>query len=128
MTYRHATPPEVPTMRANRLPFFIFACLVAGVGFADFFPPSIPLWSQSASLSRPSSAAPAAPVRAVTDDYYGTRVTDPYRYMENLNDPEVQSWLKAQDNHARAAFEGIPGRVGLLSRIEQLDKSAPTRV
>src|SRR5438876_5127915 len=31
-----------------------------------------------------SLAPPVAPVRAVTDDYYGTTVVDPYRYMEDL--------------------------------------------
>jgi len=27
---------------------------------------------------------PVAPVRAVTKEYFGTKVVDPYRYMENL--------------------------------------------
>lgn len=45
---------------------------------------------------------PVAPVRPVTDDYYGTKVVDPYRYMENVNDPEVQAWMKAQNDYTRA--------------------------
>ena len=46
---------------------------------------------------------PSAPVRPVTDIYYGTKVTDPYRYMENLADPEVQSWMKTQNDYTRAS-------------------------
>ena len=53
-----------------------------------------------------SASPPAAPVRPVTHDYYGTKVMDPYRYMENLQDPEVQAWMKAQKLAIRPA--GIP--------------------
>lgn len=72
-----------------------------------------------------SSTPPAAPVRPVTDDYHGTKIVDPYRYMENLKDPEVQAWVKAQDNYTRAALERIPGRQQLLARIQQLDQTVP---
>jgi prolyl oligopeptidase len=68
---------------------------------------------------------PAAPVKPVVDDYHGTKVSDPYRYMENLDDPAVQSWFKAQNDYARAVLAGIPGRGRLLQRIEALDESVP---
>ena len=71
------------------------------------------------------SSPPAAPVRPVTDDYYGTKVVDPYRYMENLQDPGVQTWFKAQDDYTRAVLASIPGRQQLLERIKQLHESAP---
>jgi len=80
--------------------------------------------SQTVSSSATSAAA-AAPVRPVTENYFGTTVADPYRYMENLNDSNVQSWIKAQNDYARAALDGIPGRAQLLSRIRQLDQSVP---
>jgi prolyl oligopeptidase len=38
---------------------------------------------------------PAAPVRPVTNEYFGVEVTDPYRYMENLKDPATRNcWPK----------------------------------
>lgn len=70
-------------------------------------------------------AAPVAPVRPVTDDYYGTKVVDPYRYMENLKDPQVQAWMRAQNDCTRAMLAGIPERQQLLARIERLDRSVP---
>jgi prolyl oligopeptidase len=63
-------------------------------------------------------------VRPVTDVYYGIKVIDPYRYMENLDDPEVQSWFKAQNDYTRAVLASLPGRQQLLSRIVELDESA----
>jgi len=77
--------------------------------------------ADEAAPSRP----PAAPVRPVTDDYYGVKVADPYRYMENLKDPEVQAWMKAQNDYARAVLAGISGRQQLLARIRELDQSVP---
>lgn len=65
----------------------------------------------------------AAPVRNVTDDYYGTKIADPYRWMENNQDPEFQAWLKAQADYSHAVLRSIPGREKLLERIQQLDNA-----
>ncbi|HET7794699.1 MAG TPA: prolyl oligopeptidase family serine peptidase [Rhizobacter sp.] len=63
---------------------------------------------------------PVAPVRPITDTYFGTEVVDPYRYLENLKDPEVQAWMKAQAAYARGVLDRIPGRDALLDRIHAL--------
>jgi prolyl oligopeptidase len=68
---------------------------------------------------------PVAPLAGATDDYYGTKVADPYRYMENLKDPQVESWFKAQNNYTRTVLDTIPGRARLLARIRELDQSIP---
>jgi prolyl oligopeptidase len=68
---------------------------------------------------------PATPVRTVVDDYYGTKVSDPYRYMENLKNPEVATWFKAQNDYTRSTLDRIPGRQKLLARIHGLDQSVP---
>jgi prolyl oligopeptidase len=83
--------------------------------------------SQSGAVSSASSP-PVAPVRPVTDDYFGTKVVDPYRYMENLDDPKVQAWFKGQDDFTRMVLAKIPERSRLLDRIKQLDQSAPYQV
>jgi prolyl oligopeptidase len=86
--------------------------------------------SASAQSVSPVSASepPKAPVRPVVEEYFGTKVTDPYRYMENLQDPEVQAWFKVQDDYTRFVLAKIPGRQHLLERIKQLDQSAPAKV
>src|SRR5690349_14722268 len=80
--------------------------------------------AKGAALQSP----PAAPVRMVTDEYFGTKVEDPYRYMENLKDPEVSEWFKKENDYARAALASIPGRDALLDKIKKLDESALARL
>ena len=74
-----------------------------------------------ANLSPTPSCAqgsqPVAPVRPVTETYFGTPVVDNYRYMEKLDDPEVQNWMKAQATYTRHVLDGLPGRAALLDRI-----------
>ena len=38
---------------------------------------------------------PKAPSQPVTETYFGKQITDPYRNLENLQDPAVQRWMKA---------------------------------
>ena len=71
---------------------------------------------------------PVAPVRAASDVYFGTTVTDSYRWMEDLAAPDVQQWAKAQADHARTVLDAIPGRAALLARIKELDASVKERV
>lgn len=61
-----------------------------------------------------------APERPVTETFFGHAVTDPYRYMENVQDPDVSAFLKSQSTHARAILDQIPGRDALVKRIAQL--------
>ncbi len=61
----------------------------------------------AAALAQP----PVAPVRPVTDVFYGISVVDDYRYMENLQDPAVQAWIKGQADYADSVLKAIPGRL-----------------
>ena len=72
--------------------------------------------------------APVAPVREVTDTYFGTTVRDPYRYFENTKDPEVLAWIKAQGLYARKVLDAIPGRAELLKDVTRYGDSTPARI
>jgi prolyl oligopeptidase len=107
-------------MKLKRLCLCTFACVVVLLTAH-----SARLRSQSANSSSSPASPAEAPVKPVTDDYYGTKVVDPYRYMEDLKDPDVQAWMKAQNDYTRAALARIPGRQQLLARIRELDQSVP---
>lgn len=65
-------------------------------------------------------AAPAAAAIPVEDAYFGTKVTDPYRWMEDPKNADLQAYLKAQSERTRAILDSIPGRRDMESRVQAL--------
>src|SRR6201993_4139828 len=72
-------------------------------------------------VSSTAPKPPATPTHEVTDEYFGTRIVDSYRWLEDLKSPEVSAWMKAQNDYTRAVLDRIPGREKLRARIAQLD-------
>jgi prolyl oligopeptidase len=56
----------------------------------------------------------------VKDVLHGTEVPDPYRWLEDEKSPEVQQWMKAQDDYARARLGKLPGREAIAARLKEL--------
>ena len=71
---------------------------------------------------------PVAPVKNVTDTYFGTPVNDPYRYMEDMKNPEVADWMKAQADYTRDALAKIPQRDAVLKEVTAFGDAAAARV
>jgi prolyl oligopeptidase len=65
------------------------------------------------------------------DDYHGTKVADPYRWLEDETSPETAAWIEAQNAVTFPYLERIPYRQKLLDRVMQLNDyerfSAPSR-
>jgi prolyl oligopeptidase len=70
-----------------------------------------------------AQAQPLAPVRPVTDMYFGVSVVDPYRWMESPGNAELDAWMRAQNAHTRSLLDRLPGRKGLLDRINALSEA-----
>src|SRR5437764_1479446 len=66
------------------------------------------------------NAQPVAPVREVTDDYFGQKIIDPYRWMEDSKNADTVAWMKAQAAYTRAYLDRLPMRQELLGRISKL--------
>ena len=62
-----------------------------------------------------------APAKPVVETVCGEQVTDPFRYMENFHDPAVMSWVRSQSDYARSVLDAIPGRQGLLDKMQEFD-------
>ncbi len=56
----------------------------------------------------------------ITDTYFGVKVADPYRWLENAKSPETQAWVDAQNNLARSYLDALPGREGLAAHLREL--------
>ena len=63
---------------------------------------------------------PATKQQPVTDDYFGHKIVDPYRWLEDGSSPETQQWVAAQLAYTRSILDKLPGRDKLHDRIEQL--------
>ena len=67
---------------------------------------------------------PDAPRLDVVDDLTGpdgpVRVPDPYRWLEDADDPRTQQWSQAQDLLCREHLDGLPGREHLDGRLREL--------
>ena len=63
---------------------------------------------------------PAARKADTRDSYFGTTVADPYRWMEDLNSPELKPWIDAQNAVTAKYLDALPVRDALKSRITEL--------
>ncbi len=48
--------------------------------------------------------APPAPTGPVVDIIHGRPIADPYRWLEQLDDPAVESWARAQSDYAKTVL------------------------
>ena len=68
---------------------------------------------------------PTTPKRPVTDDYFGRKITDNYRWMEDMNSIETKTWLKAQATYTDSMLNQLNGRDGLVNTFVAYDALKP---
>ena len=55
------------------------------------------------------------------DDFHGTTVKDPYRWLEqDVRQPEVDAWIKAQNEVTSKYLGSLPGREKIEARLKEL--------
>src|SRR2546423_2463366 len=54
------------------------------------------------------------------DVYFGTKVADPYRWLEDDRAPEVAAWVQAQNKVTFAYLSNIPYRAAVKDRLTKL--------
>lgn len=87
-----------------------FACTaIAALAAAEYAGVAVP---------PPLSAQP------VTETHWGVKVVDPYRFLENVADPKVVQWTRAQAKATDAILARIAGRAALLGRLREIDAAA----
>jgi prolyl oligopeptidase len=63
---------------------------------------------------------PAARRSDVADEYSGTKVADPYRWLEDPDAPETRTWIEAENKLTRGWIDAVPERAAIEKRITQL--------
>jgi len=68
---------------------------------------------------------------ATIEDYHGTQVADPYRWLEDAASAETQAWSEAQNAVTRAYLDALPMREKIKARLTELydypKQSAPSK-
>jgi prolyl oligopeptidase len=76
-------------------------------------------------------AYPVARTVEQTDDYFGTKVSDPYRWMEDVDSAELKTWVDAENELTQSYLAQVPGRDAMLARLMELTNferyTAPAR-
>jgi prolyl oligopeptidase len=83
-----------------------------------------------AFLSAASAVAadyPLAPRGDATDTYHGVTVTDPYRVLEENDNPAVVAWQQEESALARRFLDGLSQRPRLRERFAELNQTAAVR-
>ncbi|HEV2489189.1 MAG TPA: prolyl oligopeptidase family serine peptidase [Candidatus Acidoferrales bacterium] len=65
---------------------------------------------------------PETRVDNVVDNYFGTKIADPYRWLEDQNSPETRAWITAENRCTDAAIGSLPGRDKIAARLSELMK------
>ena len=74
---------------------------------------------------------PQTPREDVVDNYFGTEVADPYRWLEDDNSEATAAWVAAQNKVTFDYLHALPAREKIKARLEQLwdypTQSAPSK-
>ena len=63
---------------------------------------------------------PPAKTVDVVDDYHGTKVPDPYRWLEDPDSPETRAWIEAENKLTEEFLSRIPVRDKIRERLTEL--------
>ena len=81
-----------------------------------------PIDTDAAATSSSSTALTYPSARKVeqVDDYFDTTVNDPYRWMEDVDSPEVKAWVDAENELTQNWLAGVPARKTMQARLREL--------
>jgi prolyl oligopeptidase len=91
-----------PTPRLQAI-LFVLCSTAAAIAAAD---------APSAKLSYPEARRSDQ-----VDTYFGAKVADPYRWMEDIDSPETRAWVTAEQSLTRNYLDAIPGRERIQKRL-----------
>ncbi len=100
----------------SRLPIF-FLMLLVGVVAVVYAEDS---WPGDSSVPSSPVGPPKAKVAPVEDTVQGHKIVDPYRYLENPNDPDTKLYVEQELSYTRSILDPLPGRDKINARLSQL--------
>jgi prolyl oligopeptidase len=74
---------------------------------------------------RNDARQPVARIEPVQEVYFGQSVIDPYRWMEQIDDPDMQDWIQGQAAFTESFLDEHTDRDVWLSRVSQATAAQP---
>lgn len=78
------------------------------------------LLAAAVSLAAGAVKYPEATRGDVMDDYFGAKVADPYRWLEDVDSKETKAWVAAQNRLSLPYLAKLPGRDAVKKRLTEL--------
>jgi prolyl oligopeptidase len=79
------------------------------------------LWAAGCTPSRPAKpSSPPTEKLPVTDTYYGTQISENFRWLDDFHDTRVKAWVSAQNAFTRAYLDKLGSREAVTERLKQL--------
>ncbi|HMH81319.1 MAG TPA: prolyl oligopeptidase family serine peptidase [Gemmatimonadales bacterium] len=78
------------------------------------------MFTSAAPVAAQTLQYPPARKSDVVDDYHGTKVPDPYRWLEDPDAAESRAWIEAENRLTNAYLAAIPARVAIRERLTTL--------
>ena len=101
---------------------FLAALLVSGHVMAqDIAHDGATASASSATGTSTANSYPAARKGNVVDIFHGVKVADPYRWMEDLQSSELDTWIKSQNRLSAQQLEGDARYTSIRAQLEQLN-------
>ncbi len=76
--------------------------------------------SPSAPSTRTAGVAPSTRKTTTKDNYHGTEIADPYRWLEDQDSAEVLAWADTQNAHTEAYISRSDSRDDIRQRLTEL--------
>ena len=74
------------------------------------------------ALAQEHKSPPATRVDNVTETLHGVTITDPYRWLEDQNNPDTRAWINAQNEYSASVLGSLSNRSRIRDRLTQLLK------
>ena len=96
------------------------------------YPPDLVVAPPDGAVTASSTSEPIMPTTkkmlpypdnkpgTTVDTLFGVKVSDPYRWLEDVKEPSVQAWVAEQDKLTRGELAKLPERDALKKRLTEL--------
>jgi prolyl oligopeptidase len=89
-------------------------------------------WARSSKGWKPNAEYPQAARAPIVEDFFGTPVADPYRWMEDMDSDQTHGWIEDQNALTMPFLQRLPRRNAIEKRLTELYEyerySAPSKV